>query len=140
MDPYLVLIPTIFALPFNIAAIPLLLLIYTGLKRNLALTEKFAWLHFSLFGIMTIMSYASVGNLHFSEQSWATRIGWIEVFACAWIIQLIYEKAGSKKGGYVFATRVRTFVYLLIPVLSLFGSKLSTLIVLRLLLLRILRG
>lgn len=104
---------------FNAAAIPLLLLIYRGLKQDLPLTEKFAWGHFALFVVMTVISYFNIGNLHFSAQTWATRIGWLEVLLAAWAMQLIYEKFDNKKGMSTLAAKVRIAVYLILPLLFL---------------------
>ncbi|MFK5951385.1 MAG: DUF2339 domain-containing protein [Methylococcales bacterium] len=104
---------------FNAAILPLLFLLYRGLHNDLVFTEKLAWAHFTLFGIMTLMSYDSIGNLHFSEQTWATRIGWLEVLLSAWAMQSIYERLEDKQAGHKMATYVRVGVYLFLPVMFL---------------------
>jgi len=104
---------------YNAAVIPMFYLLYRGLKEKLKLTEKLAWLHFALFAVMTMLSYKEKGNFHFSEQSLATMIGWVEILISAWMMQLIYERADYKKGGYKLACYVRIGVYILIPLLFL---------------------
>ncbi len=104
---------------FNAAAIPLLLLMHRGVKNKLALTENLAWSHFLLFLLMTSISYHSVGNLHFSEQTWATRFAWVELLLCAWLVQSIYERLDQKQQGYDYAAWLRIAVYLLLPLLFL---------------------
>jgi len=104
---------------FNAAVVPMFYLLYRGLKLNLPLTEKLAWLHFALFGVMSLLSYKAVGNFHFSEQPLPTMIGWIEILLSAWAMQLMYERLNIKKDGFELACVVRTGVYLLIPLLFL---------------------
>ncbi|MCK5335191.1 MAG: hypothetical protein KAQ67_03465, partial [Gammaproteobacteria bacterium] len=104
---------------FNAAAIPLLFLLHRSVKEKLPLTEKLAWAHFLLFAVMTWLSYQTVGNLHFSEQSWSTQIAWGELLLCAWAMQMVYERSGSKEGTYDLAVKLRIAVYLLIPLLFL---------------------
>jgi len=104
---------------YNTAVIPMFYLLYRGIKEELKLTEKLAWLHFALFAVMTILSYKEKGNFHFSEQSLATMVGWIEILVSAWMMQLIYERLNYKKGGYKLACYVRIGVYILIPLLFL---------------------
>jgi len=104
---------------FNAAVIPMFYLLYRGLKQKLPLTEKLAWLHFSLFGVMSLLSYKAVGNFHFSEQPLPTMIGWIEILLSAWAMQMMYERFNDKKEGFELACIVRTGVYLLIPLLFL---------------------
>jgi len=104
---------------FNAAVIPMFYLLYRGLKLKLPLTEKLAWLHFALFGVMSLLSYKTVGNFHFSEQPLPTMIGWIEILLSAWAMRLMYERLNIKKEGFELACVVRTGVYLLIPLLFL---------------------
>jgi len=104
---------------FNAAVIPMFYLLYRGLKHELPLTEKLAWLHFALFGVMSLLSYKAVGNFHFSEQPLPTMLGWIEMLLSAWAMQVIYERLNVKKEGFELARVVRTGVYLLIPLLFL---------------------
>ncbi len=104
---------------FNAAILPLLYLLHRGLRYNLPATEKLAWAHFLLFGALTLISYQTHGHLHFSEQTWLTRIAWIEALISAWAMQLIYDRLNYKGGWYTLATRLRVGVYLLIPLLFL---------------------
>jgi len=104
---------------FNAAIIPMFYLLYRGIKRDLKLTVKLAWLHFSLFAVMTYLAHKEVGNFHFSEQSVATMIGWVELMISAWMMQLVYERLTHKKSGYQLSCNLRVGVYLLIPLLFL---------------------
>jgi len=104
---------------FNVAIIPMFYLLYRGIKEKLKLTEKLAWLHFSLFVVMTYLSYKEIGNFHFSEQSAATMIGWVEILISAWTMQLVYERLEHKKTGYRLSCYLRVGVYLIIPLLFL---------------------
>jgi hypothetical protein len=104
---------------YVVAVMPLILLLYRGLDKKLPLTEKLSWLHFSIFVVLTITAHQSVGNLHFSEQTWSTRIAWVEVLLSAWAMKYFYDRTDYKKGLYDLACKVRVGVYLLIPVLFL---------------------
>ncbi|MCK4710552.1 MAG: hypothetical protein KAU21_18200, partial [Gammaproteobacteria bacterium] len=104
---------------FTTAFIPLFYLLYRGLKQNLPHTEKLAWAHFVLFGVSVLLSYQTVGNFHFSEQPWSTRIVLVELLLSAWAMQMIYERLNYQQGWYPLATKLRLFVYCLIPLLFL---------------------
>jgi len=102
---------------YNAAIIPLLYLLHRGIKNKLPLTEYLAWSHFVLFAVMTYFAYEDVGNMHFSEQSFATMAGWLEVLLSAWALQFIYKRLDSRSAGSEASVYVRTGVYLLLPVL-----------------------
>ncbi len=104
---------------FNAAALSILALLFVGIRYQLPLTEKLAWGHFLLFGVMAFFAQQSVGNLHFSEQTLATQIGLVEVLLTAWALQFIYQKVASNPPGLVWAQRLRIVVYCLLPLLFL---------------------
>ncbi len=104
---------------YNAAMLPLLYLLHRGIKQKLPITEVFAWLHFVFFGVMTLISYRLVGNLHFSSQPVATMIGWAQMLLSAWALQLVYDRNASRERGYQLSCYVRIGVYLLIPLLFL---------------------
>ena len=104
---------------FNAAALSLLALLFIGVKYRLPLTEKLAWGHFLLFGVMAFLAWLDVGNLHFSEQSWATRFGLIELLLTAWAVQTIYQRLNTQQQGLRWAQRLRIAVYCVIPLLFL---------------------
>ena len=104
---------------FAAAAIPMLSLLYRGLKLGLPWTERLAWAHFVLFIVLTMQAYQTVGNFHFSEQSPLTQLVWLEALLLAWAMQTVYRRLGSQRVAAVWASRLRVAVYLLIPLLFL---------------------
>ena len=103
----------------DFAAIPLLYLLYRGVKFQLPYTEKLAYLCFAFFGITAWLSFESVGNYIYSEQSWPAKIAMAEALVCAWLLKMIYEKTNPTGGLFKVAHIMRIGVYLLIPVLLL---------------------
>ncbi len=104
---------------FNAAAISLLLLLAHGVKHKLPVTEKLAWGHFLLFGVMLWLAWLRVGNLHFSEQDLSTQLGLIELLLCGWAVQEVYQRLRPGQPGQLWARRVRIAVYCVIPLLLL---------------------
>ena len=106
---------------YNLAVIPMIFMIYWGIKQKLAITEMVGWGLgiFILFGYFA--SVDEIGSLHFHEQTLAGKASILELGALLWAMKFFYEKWDAESDYLSFTDKLRKLFFMILPVAFLPG-------------------
>ncbi|MDW3646481.1 MAG: DUF2339 domain-containing protein [Bacteroidia bacterium] len=106
---------------YNLALLPMLFMIYWGIKQQLQITEIVGWGLSLSFLLGYFASVNVVGSMHFHEQTLAGKASILELGALLWGLKYFYEKWDPDSMFFPLTDSLRKLFFMILPVAFLPG-------------------
>jgi len=118
---YYVLLGFIGNYAYNLALIPLFVLLFWNKYRKSSFTEMLGLLQMVMLVFAVLLSMGNAASYHFSDQALYGQLPMLEVLFMLWFFKLFYEKVYPEAPAYkqAFVGGAREFFYILLPLILL---------------------